>query len=251
MNYIDSAYKLLKLELPLKEYIESIDSNTANYVKVESKNKNLHIYTKNPQKLPKITISSTSSGNEKRYILFVGLGCSEKLHINFTGDTGFVYLADNTKWTSFRGDIILNDGAQLFVGKGVSSWGLKANIAYPGAVISDDVMFGHYVYIRTHSGHCFIDLENDEVRTYSTPLLIEPHVWIGEHVKIFNTKTIGSCSVLSYASVVTSSVPRLATIKGSPGVINHNSSKLWARSIKPRDLEKAKYFYNRFIISSL
>ncbi|MGO2757338.1 acyltransferase [Psychrobacter sp.] len=205
----------------------------------------IKIYAKNPKKLPKIVVTALSHRFESAVII-IGQGHSERLKIRINGRKHFVYLSDNAKWWSVKGEFVLNDDANLFVGKGVSSANLHANISGEGCIIGDDVMFAQHVFIRTHTGHGFVDVQGNDFETVSSRLIIESHVWVGEHVKVFNVKNIGSCSILAYGSTVVNDVPRMHTAKGYPARSTPNT-KVWVRSHKDRDIKTALYYYQKFI----
>lgn len=203
------------------------------------------IYAKKPNKLPKIVISALEHRFEYAVIV-VGQGHSERLTIRINGRKHFIYLSDNSKWWSVKGEFVLNDDANLFLGKGISAANLHANVSGSGCLIGDDVMFAKHVFIRTHTGHGFVDVNGENFNSISSRLIIEPHVWIGEHVKIFNVEKIGSCSVIAFGSTVVKDVPRMHTAKGYPATTTPNN-KLWVRSNKKRDIESALFSYLKFI----
>ncbi|WP_342594303.1 hypothetical protein AAGT95_14650 [Salinicola lusitanus] len=225
---------------------EGLDFTPDNYSEVFCpETPGVRIFAKNKEKLPKITVNNLYARSES--VIFVGRGYDSSLSIHFNGGGSIAVLGDNSKWHQFRGKVTLNQDAVFLVGRGVSSWNLKANISSPGVLIGDDVMFGHDVNIRTHSGHCFLDVETNEITTAFSRLLIEPHVWVGEHVKIFKTSFIGSCSVLGYGSLIVSDIPRFSWARGSPAIYGSLNSKLWSRSPKKRDLDKARHFHRKFL----
>lgn len=208
---------------------------------------NTYVYSKNPKKIPKIKFLNNKKHKSKaKTIIICGYGYTPELEITIIGGGAIVYLADNTKFTQLRGKLTVNNEAVLLVGKGVSAWNLKMNISSPGAIIGDDVMIAHNVEIRTHSGHCFLDLATDEITTVNNRLVIEPHVWLGENSKVFKCTFIGACSVVGYRALVSIPVPRFSSVKDGSNS-SRKMNKLWMRSPKLRDKEKAIYFYEKFI----
>jgi len=209
------------------------------------KSKKVFLFCKNTSANVNIKLGKYFDSSNPSYI-FIGNSGGSVISLNLTGGNNFIWIGDNTKFTNLKGNFTVNRDAYFIVGKGVSSWDLKVNIAAPGCIIGDDVMFGHFVQIRTHSGHGFLDIKTGEFNTLSKKLIIEPHVWVGEHVKIFGCELIGACSVLGYDSLITRSVGRCSIAKGHPAISTVTRDKVWSRSQKKRDLDKALYFYNKF-----
>ena len=88
--------------------------------------------------------------------------------------------------------------------------------------IGDNVLIASRVFITDHNHGSFplereFDLPPASRKLSYSPVIIEANVWIGEGAVVLPGVTIGACSVVGAAAVVTKSVPPDSLVVGNPG----------------------------------
>ncbi|MEE1672814.1 hypothetical protein SNR37_002224 [Agarivorans aestuarii] len=194
--------------------------------------------------LPRI-VRGKSSGQVSH--IFLGGNYDKNLEIKLINTSSVIYLSGNTKWCRFTGCIELRQTSCFFLGRGISANNLAINCSNESVLIGDDCMFAEGVCIRTHSGHAFLNLDDDTKVTYSSPLTIEPHVWVGQDAKLFMCSFVGACSVIGFGALVTKPVARMVSAKGVPAKATSLDGKLWLRNSNFRNTELAKKAYRLFL----
>ena len=170
-------------------------------------------------------------------------GCTILLgrHARLAGEvtaTGQGHLLASTGWDSpsiamvhctFRGDRSL-----IFLGHGLTSNRTNFLAEGPeGAVfVGDDAMFATGITIRTSDSHAIIDLDAREQVNAPEPVVVGPHVWLGQDSVLMKGVTIGAGSIVAGRAVVTRAVPPRALAAGVPArVLRENVS--WTRQSRP------------------
>ncbi|ASW76154.1 acetyltransferase [Chryseobacterium piperi] len=103
--------------------------------------------------------------------------------------------------------------------------------------IHDHVLIASKVFITDHNHGKYSGNDGDSPKTvpdkrplYSSPVIIEKNVWIGEFVSILPGVTIGEGSIVGTMSVVNKNVPPFCIVVGSP-----------ARVVKKFDFDKNEW----------
>lgn len=103
--------------------------------------------------------------------------------------------------------------------------------------IHDHVLIASKVFITDHNHGKYSGNDGDSPKTapdkrplYSSPVIIEKNVWIGEFVSILPGVTIGEGSIVGTMSVVNKNVPPFCIVVGSP-----------ARIVKKFDFDKNEW----------
>ncbi|AZA62756.1 LbetaH domain-containing protein [Chryseobacterium indoltheticum] len=103
--------------------------------------------------------------------------------------------------------------------------------------IHDNVLIASKVFITDHNHGKYSGIGADSPKTkpndrliYSSPVVIEKNVWIGEFVSILPGVTIGEGSIVGTMSVVNKNVPPFCIVVGSP-----------ARVVKKFDFDKNEW----------
>ncbi|MCM1412401.1 MAG: acyltransferase [Lachnospiraceae bacterium] len=100
--------------------------------------------------------------------------------------------------------------------------------------IGCDCMFSANIRIQGTDGHCFFDLDDNEIvnqkKKYTTK--IGNHVWVGAQSIIRYGSDIGDGSIVGMGSLVMHSFPPNVILAGTPAVIRRNHVA-WVRSIYP------------------
>lgn len=103
--------------------------------------------------------------------------------------------------------------------------------------IHDNVLIASKVFITDHNHGKYSGAGADSPKTipddrpiYSSPVIIEKNVWIGEFVSILPGVTIGEGSIVGTMSVVNKNVPPFCIVVGSP-----------ARVVKKFDFDKNEW----------
>ncbi|WED24159.1 hypothetical protein L3Q72_23310 [Vibrio sp. JC009] len=182
--------------------------------------------------------------------VFIAGNYDNRFKIKIVEGGASIFLGGNTKWCRFSGSLEVKGSSYVVLGRGCSSNDCEIKVSSQSIIIGDDCMFAEGVKIRTHSGHGFLMLDSGDVKTVSSPLLIEPHVWLGQDAKIFLCEYIGACSVVGYGCLVSKRVERFTTVKGSPPIARSMNEKLWLRSFNNRNEELAKKAYYQFILKN-
>jgi acetyltransferase-like isoleucine patch superfamily enzyme len=75
---------------------------------------------------------------------------------------------------------------------------------------------------------------------------LEPHVWVGEGVKILKDVTIGAGSIVALGSIVTRDVPRASVARGVPARWQAANGTYWSRNELQRSRTRAEHFARAF-----
>lgn len=91
-------------------------------------------------------------------------------------------------------------------------------------IIGDNVLMASKIYISDCTHGSYAGDEQDSTPTtppalrkyFTSPVIIEDNVWIGESVSILPGVTIGKCSIIGANSVVTKNIPAYSIAVGIP-----------------------------------
>lgn len=258
MAKINNKTKHLKIA---KSVIEEFDLDEKNYTSITKdkrfiiKNNNQYngIYKK--EEKPEVVQYTIDFFNTKNCKVYIGKNVRGKIHIQLHHDNSIVYIGNNCVLRKIvidsnqKNDLIAI-GNDIFVNI-YNEWrsGLRAGKGNPAIIIGDACLFSANIHIRTSDAHPIYSIESEEQLNFSKSLvLIEPHVWISEGVKILKDVTIGACSIVGLGSIVTKDIKRFSIAKGIPAVGKVDKNIYWSNSMKEDSREKAKYYMNKYLL---
>ncbi|MGF9759457.1 hypothetical protein AAII07_30100 [Microvirga sp. 0TCS3.31] len=129
-------------------------------------------------------------------LVFIGPGCRlRKATIKVWGSNCVFIIGAGTTWES---------GAGL------------CSIADQYVVIADDCMISNSVMIRTDDGHGIFDRQTQERINTSKPVVIEPHVWLGNGSRVNKGARIGTGTVLAGAAIASGTLEERSIYAGTP-----------------------------------
>lgn len=236
--------------MPFSEFIENLDLDCANYRSgtipiIQCGNRiGNDIFYKSFRGRADVKISFSSGVGSRVYI---GSEFEGSLNLQISASNCLVYIGNFSRLNDVTIKI-RSDMGRVFVGNGVTTsgknlWLNGSSVGFPkDIVIGDDCMFSWGVTIRNTDGHPIYDVKSWEVlNSASSPLIIEPHCWIGQNATILKNVTVGACSIVALGAVVTKSVARFSSASGAPSVVRSIEGKLWSRGSKRSMLEALKY----------
>jgi acetyltransferase-like isoleucine patch superfamily enzyme len=106
----------------------------------------------------------------------------------------------------------------LFVGHRASTNGNIYVLGGAGRVIivGEDCMFATNVAVRTSDLHAMIDLTTGRRLNPTADVVLEPHVWLGDHVIVGKGVCVKFGSVVGARSFVNRTFPRFSLLAGTP-----------------------------------
>ena len=115
-------------------------------------------------------------------------------------------------------ELAVMKGAELRIGNGAFlNYGAEI-CAHQYIEIGDEARIGTHCIIMDNDFH-HVDLERRDKLPPSDPVVIEPHVWIGNRVTVLKGVRIGYGSVIAAGSVVTKSIPPMSIAGGVPAKV--------------------------------
>lgn len=131
---------------------------------------------------------------------------------------------------TFRGEAGL-----VLLGAGVTS--NRTNFLAEGPegaiLVGDDAMFATGTTIRTSDSHAIIEIGSRAQINPPEPVLIEPHVWLGQDAIVMKGVRVGAGSIVAGRAVVTRDVATRTLVAGVPArVLRENVT--WTRQSRPR-----------------
>ncbi len=154
------------------------------------------------------------------------------INLSFRGSNHILVLgAVSSMWMDF---IFYGSSCGIYVGSGTTcNSGLIFSFGDSNSIqIGDDCMLANAIDIRNSDGHAIIDLENATRINRESPIIVGPHVWLGERSVIRKGVEIGAGSILGGNSIATKSLPPRSAAAGTPAtVIRSNVS--WTRNENP------------------
>lgn len=185
--------------------------------------------------------------------VFIGQEVSGEVSVKFTGDNSIVYIGDfcrlnKVQFRSFQSSDLIAVGSYVsFTNNCTLISGNGAGDSNPAILVGDDCMFSNDIVIRSSDGHPIYDLnKGNQINAPNSPVIIEPHCWIGERVLILKALTIGAGSVVSTAAVVTRNCDRASIVAGVPAKAIQAGEMFWSRSETEESKKRAKAFYDAY-----
>lgn len=141
------------------------------------------------------------------------------------GAPGFVQLH-----CTFRGKSGL-----ILLGAGVTS--NRTNFLAEGPegaiLVGDDAMFAIGTSLRTSDSHAIVDIASRAQVNPPAPVLIEPHVWLGQDAIVMKGVRIGAGAIVAGRAVVTKDVAPRTLVAGAPARVLRGGVT-WTRQSRPR-----------------
>ena len=248
-NYLNIAQRSIdKFSLQESNY-QLLEANPCFQVNNNERTNNI-ILAKDKEYKANFIIDFSKAENCK---LYLGSNILGKIKIVFFGNNSIIYIGDNCKLNQLRirskqnNDFIAIGEGVTTSGENIWTSGGGEGSSNPALIIGDDCMFANNVVIRNSDAHPIFDLESDlQINMPTNIVHIEPHVWVGEQVKILKSVTIGACSIVALGSIVTKNVARFSIAKGIPANATTKDSLYWARSYTERAKQKAKYYVEKY-----
>jgi acetyltransferase-like isoleucine patch superfamily enzyme len=134
------------------------------------------------------------------------------VHVTFRGEAGLVVLGAGV--TSNRTNFLAEgpEGAIL---------------------VGDDAMFAVGTTLRTSDSHGIVDIARRVQINPPAPVLIEPHVWLGQEAIVMKGVRVGAGSIVAGRAVVTKDVAPRTLVAGAPArMLRENVT--WTRQSRPR-----------------
>jgi acetyltransferase-like isoleucine patch superfamily enzyme len=124
------------------------------------------------------------------------------------------------------GELSIGDGTFINYGAEISA---KSKV-----IIGEECRIGTHCIIMDNDFH-YIELARRDQSPPGEPVIIEPHVWIGNRVTILKGVRIGYGSVVAAGSVVTKSIPAMSIAAGVPARVLRSIDGVDAG--QPQDLD--------------
>lgn len=173
--------------------------------------------------------------------------------ISINASNCIVYFGDRCSLK--KGSIaVCDDGDAVIVGNGVTTmsggiWttGHHSGVGNKFIIVGDDCMFSSSVTLRASDGHpVFRIVDMKQINAPVSPLVIEPHCWIGQGSMILKNVKIGACSIVAAGAVVTKSCRRYSLLSGVPAIRKDLEGLTWSRNQTEKEKEKSLYWCNKF-----
>lgn len=192
-------------------------------------------------------------GGARRCRILIGEGLQGSVQIGCSGDDSLVFIGDRCVLPELQirskqpDDFIAVGAGVTTTAKNVWISGAGAGDARPWIIVGDDCMFAYDIVLRNSDAHPIYALDGGrQINQPRTGICLEPHVWIGEDVKILKDVTIGAGSIVAMGSIVTKDVPRASVARGVPARASPAHGSYWSRNELSRARERAEYYARRF-----
>lgn len=129
---------------------------------------------------------------------------------------------------------IQDDRAHIQIGEKTTISGANIGIADPDGCITigADCMLSHGIEIRCGDSHAVLDRSTGQRLNQAHYVTIEPHVWLGMHVRVLKDLTIGTHSVVAAGAIVTKSIEPYCLAAGIPAQVRRENIT-WSRDKNP------------------
>ncbi|WP_201861470.1 acyltransferase [Microvirga soli] len=148
-------------------------------------------------------------------LVFIGPGCRlRKATIKVWGSNCAFIIGAGTTWESGSGLCSMEDQY---------------------VVIGDDCMISNSVLIRTDDGHGIFDRQTHERINTSKPVVIEPHVWLGNGSRVNKGARIETGAILASAAIASGRLEGHSIYAGTPAK-KLKSDVAWSRTFSWDDI---------------
>lgn len=192
-------------------------------------------------------------GRARNCRLLLGADLLGSVQVGFGGDDSLVTIGDHCVLQELQirskqaGDFIAIGAGVTTTAKNVWISGAGAGQARPWLVVGDDCMFAYDIVVRNSDAHpIYAMADGRQVNEPRAGVCLEPHVWVGEGVKILKDVTIGAGSIVALGSIVTRDVPRASVARGVPARWQAANGTYWSRNELQRSRTRAEHFARAF-----
>tara|TARA_Y100000766_G_scaffold279221_1_gene287101 strand:- start:661 stop:1332 length:672 start_codon:yes stop_codon:yes gene_type:complete len=192
-------------------------------------------------------------GHSLGNLVYIGNGVSGNVSVKFTGSNSIVYIGDYCRLNgvqirSFQNEDFVALGNYVSVTSNcVLISGNGAGNSNPAIIVGDDCMISNDVVIRSSDAHPMYSFDSGmQTNMPEAPVIIEPHVWLGERSLVLKSVTIGAGSVAASGSIVTKSCSRAAVVAGAPAKELQSGKGYWSRSETESSKIRALHYYRAF-----
>ncbi len=156
--------------------------------------------------------------NGKNSGIVIGPNCRlRRLTVNITGDDCFVIFGAET--TSESATILTSPNGQY-------------------VVFGNDCMLSNGVFIRTDDGHSVFDRTSQQRLGLPAPVVIHPHVWIGNSAIVKKGTTIGQGTIIGQNGIAIGQLEPYSAYAGNPCRLI-KSNIVWSRTRSYEDIPPA------------
>ncbi|MGV6816500.1 MAG: acyltransferase [Thiotrichales bacterium] len=199
------------------EHIDHFSLDPAEYTEHKFKNQN-YVYAKSP--IEDVDVEFDPSASNCR--VFIGANLEKGVRIRVLGGESLVYIGDDARlgrsWIEARANTSIIIGNEVSITQTAGLYaGQNAGGRRCGILIGDDCMLAVGITMRATDGHPIVDLNTlEQINAPERDIVIEPHVWLGQDVKVLKGAHIGACSIVALGAIVTGKIPRFSVAYGAP-----------------------------------
>lgn len=150
-------------------------------------------------------IEINGSGN---FLIFGPKSTTRLSNYSVSGNNSVAIIGESTSWVG-RGQLICDSGKHILIGK--------------------DCMLAHGLVIRTSDGHGIFDRTTHKRINHSKSVLIHPHVWLANSVRVNKGSEIGTGTVVAQNSIVTRKLGKNCLYGGTPASLIKKNI-VWSRT---------------------
>jgi acetyltransferase-like isoleucine patch superfamily enzyme len=188
-------------------------------------------------RMPKLDIVCRFGGHADCAAI-LGLGEVFAGEVVFTGPHGiFVSAGFGRMGAVSRLAVTVDAYCGAYLGQGVTSagsrWQIEGDQSTPCALmVGDDAMIEADVWGRNFDSHAIIDIESLAVINAPGSVILGPHCWIGQNVRIARALRIGAGSIVDLGAIVTSDIGDYVAAGGAPAQLLREGVT-WDRRRRP------------------
>lgn len=246
---VNKAQKVIThIDVDISEYRQTTDE--CRHVTLVDSGSGNRLFSKGFHSAAKLQVKFYNCHNAT---VFLGEQFKGNMSIFINGDNSIVYIGNKCSFTnlSIRST---QENDNIFIGNTVTTTGSTTLVSggecktKPSIVVGDDCMFSFDIMLRNNDAHPIYNVETMEVlNDPKSGILIEPHVWIGQHTTLLKDITVGACSIIALGSIVTKDVPRFSVASGTPAKCKINKDNIWTRNHSQRSLDTAKHYRHLYL----
>ncbi|MBP0019511.1 MAG: acyltransferase [Cyanobacteria bacterium SBLK] len=259
INIFREFFKIRKRSI-LKRDIKLLFNRQGVTIKNSSNGENNCVYSKD--KIIQAKIEIDFERNARGCKIYLGKNLRGNINIKVRNRDSIIYIGNKCSLNNLE-IVSSQDDDKIIIGNFVTtsyvdgyitrflSGGYAGNIT-PYLIIGDGCMLSSGITIRNIDGHpIFSYADNTQTNTSKTGVLVEPHVWIGQDVKILKDVTIGVGSIIGTGAIVTKNVPPLSIALGIPASCRKLENQFWAHSNTEESKEAAKNIIEKYLKSPI
>jgi acetyltransferase-like isoleucine patch superfamily enzyme len=188
-------------------------------------------------RMPKLDVVCRFGGHADCAAI-LGLGEGFAGELVFAGPHGiFVSAGFGRMGAASRLAVTVDAYCGAYLGQGVTSadsrWQVEGDQSTPCALmVGDDAMIASDVCGRNFDSHAIIDIESLAVINAPGSVILGPHCWIGQNVRIARALRIGTGSIVDLGAIVTSDIGDYVAAGGAPAQVLREGVT-WDRRRKP------------------